>query len=165
LKSENLIIATLGPSSLSKDVVKKMDRTGVDIFRINLSHVDIDDFEETIMKIKSWTDKTICPDTEGAQLRTGNIKNNDLYLEIGSIINFTHSTYNKNKNNITLNIVNPDELLAVGDLLRIDFDSVITQIIKIDKTNILARVIKSGNVGSNKGIAVDRSISLPRFTK
>ena len=165
MKSENLIIATLGPSSLSKDVVKKMDRTGVDIFRINLSHVDIDDFEETIMKIKSWTDKTICPDTEGAQLRTGNIKNNDLYLEIGSIINFTHSTYNKNKNNITLNIVNPDELLAVGDLLRIDFDSVITQIIKIDKTNILARVIKSGNVGSNKGIAVDRSISLPRFTK
>ena len=43
------IIATLGPSSLKKEVVQKMDRLGVDIFRINLSHVNLDDLEETLL--------------------------------------------------------------------------------------------------------------------
>jgi len=33
---EKTIIATLGPSSLTKRIVKKMDHLGVDIFRINL---------------------------------------------------------------------------------------------------------------------------------
>ena len=73
------IIATLGPSSLIQNVVKKMDILGVDIFRINLSHVQINEFEEIINKVKDWTDKPICPDTEGAQLRTGNIKSSPIH--------------------------------------------------------------------------------------
>ena len=37
------IICTIGPSSLDETIVKKMDDSGVDYFRINLSHTNIDD--------------------------------------------------------------------------------------------------------------------------
>ena len=80
------IIATLGPSSFFEDVVKKMDLFGVNIFRINLSHTNINEFKKIINKVKNWTDKTIAPDTEGAQLRTGNIVGESLHLETGSTI-------------------------------------------------------------------------------
>ena len=37
------IICTIGPSSLEETIIKKMDDSGVDLFRINLSHTRIDD--------------------------------------------------------------------------------------------------------------------------
>ena len=40
-----LIIATIGPSSMDKDTIQKMDKSGVDIFRINLSHTEAKDFK------------------------------------------------------------------------------------------------------------------------
>ena len=122
------IIVTLGPSSLTKQVVKKMDILGVDIFRINLSHVEINEFEKTIKMVKEWTDKPVCPDSEGAQLRTGNINGNNIHLVTGSTISFIDLSGNKDKAVIPLNVQNPGELLSLGDLLRIDFNSVIVQI-------------------------------------
>ena len=159
------IIATLGPSSLKKEVVKKMDNLGVDIFRINLSHVDINKFENTIKLVKSWTNKPVCPDSEGAQLRTGNINGNSIHLVTGSTISFIDSSGKRGKAVIPLNMQNPGELLSVGDLLRIDFNCVIVQISGVEGINILARVIKGGKVGSNKGISVDRPLLMPRFTE
>ena len=84
-----MIIATLGPSSLIKEVVKKMDILGVDFFRINLSHVKINEFEKTVKMVRNWTDKPVCLDTEGAQLRTAAVKNNSMLLTIGSKILFS----------------------------------------------------------------------------
>ena len=45
------IIATLGPSSLTKDVVQKMDSNGVDLFRINLSHTKASDFNNSLILV------------------------------------------------------------------------------------------------------------------
>lgn len=142
-----------------------MDILGVDIFRINLSHIDLSEFEETIKMVKEWTDKPVCLDTEGAQLRTGNINDNSLHLVAGSIIRFVDSSENEGRSLIPLNVQNPGEYLSAGDLLRIDFNSVIVQLTEVVGSNILARVIKGGEIGSNKGIGVDRSINLPRFTE
>ena len=161
------IIATLGPSSINENTVKRMDLFGVDIFRINLSHIPITEFEKIVRKVKQWTNKPVSPDTEGAQLRTGNIDNNEIQLNTGKIINFSESLLNVNDGlkNIPLNIKNPGKYLSEGDLLRIDFNSVIVQLIKIDNGIAFGRVIKGGKVGRNKGIAVDRPVYLPRFTE
>ena len=158
------IIATLGPSSLEEKIVKKMDLLGVDIFRINLSHVDIDEFENTIKIVKNWTNKPVCLDSEGAQLRTGDFKGTTLQLKTGSKIRFVDSNMWIDKTTIPLNIKNIKKLLLVGDLLRLDFNSVIVQLIEFDDSGIIARVIKGGKIGKNKGISVDRAINLPRFT-
>ena len=120
------IIATLGPSSFKKDVVKKMDNYGVEYFRINLSHTEIKDFAPLVKKISKWTNKKICPDTEGSQLRIGKIKNNHKNL----ITNDEFYIYSKNKyknltkDELSFNIDNPGALLRVGDILNIDFNGV-----------------------------------------
>ena len=85
-------------------------------------------------------------------------------LMMGSIITFGNSSEIGGKEFIPLNVLNPKELLLVGDILRIDFNSVIVQLIEFNASGIIARIIKGGEVGSNKGIGVDRSIKLPRFT-
>ena len=54
------IICTIGPSSLDETIVKKMDDSGVDYFRINLSHTNINDLMPIFENLKSWTNKPIC---------------------------------------------------------------------------------------------------------
>ena len=63
------ILVTLGPSSLTKEVVQECDKSGVYLYRVNLSHTDLEDVAEIIRKIKNWTETPICLDSEGAQLR------------------------------------------------------------------------------------------------
>ena len=158
------IIATLGPSSLTRDVVAQMDRLGVDLFRINLSHTKIDELEDIIITVQGWTEKKICIDTEGAQLRTGPISNNSMQINSGEQIRFCDCSGTHDQELIPLNISNPHKILLPGDLLKIDFNSALVQITGIEGRQLIARVLKSGVVGSNKGIGIDRAISMPAFT-
>jgi len=160
------IIATIGPSSLNKEIIKKMDQSGVDIFRINLSHTELNKYEEVILKLREWTSKPVCPDTEGAQLRTGVINNKKNLLEVkaNNILKIKGSINKVSKQQLQLNHPNPEKILKVGDLLKIDFNGVLIHIIKIDRQIILGKIISGGLIYSNKGISVDRDLEIPSFS-
>ena len=127
------IIATIGPASINKKTIQKMDHLGVDYFRINLSHTDEKSFEPLIEKIREWTDKKICPDTEGAQLRVGELKKNKMELIVNQEVNLFGNNVNANVNfnELILNIERPGEVLSVGDILNIDFNGAAVQVIRI----------------------------------
>ena len=69
------IICTVGPASVDENIITKMNESGVDLFRINLSHINVEDFIPLVERLRGWTDKPICTDTEGAQLRTSLLNN------------------------------------------------------------------------------------------
>ena len=69
------IICTIGSSSLEETIIKNMDHPGVDLFRINLSHTHIDYLIPIAKDLKRWTQKPLCLDTEGAQLRSALLRN------------------------------------------------------------------------------------------
>ncbi len=159
------ILATLGPSSMKKSIVQNMDVSGVDIFRINLSHTKIEDFATIVKNIRDWTEKPICIDTEGAQIRTGNIKNNQIIIKNNSVILLSPAEILGDEFHLPLYPIKPKEILRLGDILTIDFRSLIVQIIKIEKERVCARVLSEGEVSSNKGVNIDRLIDLPSFTE
>ena len=90
------IWCTLGPSSLNKRVIQRLDEAGVSIFRINLSHTNIEDVEKNILKIKEYTSVPICLDTEGPQIRTGNIIDGKTLLKQYSKVNILKEEIIKN---------------------------------------------------------------------
>jgi pyruvate kinase len=67
--STKKIIATVGPASFAPSIVKAMDKAGVDFFRINLSHTEVEDIETVYTMLKSWTFRPVCPDTRGVEHR------------------------------------------------------------------------------------------------
>ena len=69
------VLCTLGPSSLNRQVIERLQARDVDLFRINLSHTPLDKVAETINVIQSHSSTPICLDTEGAQVRTGTMEN------------------------------------------------------------------------------------------
>jgi pyruvate kinase len=159
------ILATLGPSSMKESIVQKMDSSGVDIFRINLSHTKLENLKEIIEKISSWTKKPICIDTEGAQIRTGEIRDNKVKIKNNTIMQLTSGDIFGDQSIIPLYPIIPYKVLQVGDIIAIDFHSVVVQVIKIEKEEVSARVLSEGEISSNKGVNVDRQISLPAFTE
>ncbi len=73
IESGKDIIVTVGPSSFNSFAIQRMDELGANYFRINLSHTELEDFEEVFCTIAEWTEKPICPDTQGYQFRPRNV--------------------------------------------------------------------------------------------
>ena len=79
------ILCTIGPNSLNKEVINFFKKNNVDIFRINMSHTSLDDLKKNIIYLKSLNVNNICIDTEGAQVRTANIKQRR-FIKKGDIV-------------------------------------------------------------------------------
>ncbi|NLI10325.1 MAG: pyruvate kinase, partial [Elusimicrobia bacterium] len=47
------IIATLGPASIERNIIRQMIKNGADIIRINFSHASFDFAEKALNEIKS----------------------------------------------------------------------------------------------------------------
>ena len=73
------IVATLGPATASKQILKSMLEKGVNIFRINFSHANYEDVVERIKMIRELNEKYgfnagILADLQGPKLRVGIMK-------------------------------------------------------------------------------------------
>ena len=68
------IVATLGPATSTKEVLKQMLDEGANVFRINFSHANYEDVEERIRMIRELNDEygynaAILGDLQGPKLR------------------------------------------------------------------------------------------------
>ena len=161
------IIVTLGPASFDERIVKRMTRSGTDYFRINLSHTEVKDYKRIINRVSAWTNKPVCPDTEGAQIRTGKINNKNKLIKLtdNQEVCFVPECNKLKKSEIPIANFLPIKIFQIGDLVKIDFDSVLIHITKILDNNIYGKVLEGGTIKSNKGIALDREVKLPCFTE
>lgn len=162
--SQIKILATLGPASLNKITLQKMDESGVDLFRLNLSHTAVKDLPRLIWQIQSWTKKPLSLDSEGAQIRNAKMRGGKLEIKTHSLVSLVRANELGTETRIPLYPIDPAKTLQEGDLLYIDFGSVIVQVIQIKSGKVTARVLSGGIIGSNKGVATDRPIELPPFT-
>jgi pyruvate kinase len=160
----NKVLVTLGPSSLKKEVVERMAEQGVYLFRINLSHTSIDDVESVVKAIQSWTDVPICLDSEGAQVRNQGMENESVIFEDGDVVKIHRDSVIGNRENISFYPDSVYDQLKVGDIVRVDFDSVVLKVIEEHRDCLLTTIEHGGCVGSNKAADIDRDISLNAVT-
>src|SRR3954452_9303430 len=82
------ILATLGPASNSKAMIRKLAEAGADAFRVNMSHGTHDDHRrriETIRGLEKELERptTILADLQGPKLRVGRFEGGSASLEKG----------------------------------------------------------------------------------
>lgn len=157
------IICTLGPASMNAWVIKRLDALGVSLFRINLSHTKLEDVADSISYIKQYTTVPVCLDTEGAQIRTGYLKNK-IYLKDNAVVRVKNYPIIGDAEAFCFyphSIVNE---LEIGDFISVDFNSVLAQVVKKEKDGVLIRVLTEGEIGQNKAVTVERELWMPPFT-
>ena len=159
------ILSTLGPSSLNEKVINRLEDAGVSLFRINLSHTSIDDLPNVINEVRKYTSIPICLDTEGAQVRTGKLKQEYIHVLENKYMHIVQETILGDEEEICLFPGNVFDQLKVGDLISIDFNTVLVQVIDQDEIGWVVRVITGGQIGNNKAVSIDREIKLDPLTE
>ena len=96
------ILCTIGPSSLNQGVLTRMNELAVTLLRINMSHTSTYDLPDTIRFIQEFSDKPICIDTEGAQIRTGKMAEGSIALSEGSFLEIPRKKILGNTHQINL---------------------------------------------------------------
>ncbi len=161
------IICTIGPSSSTSLILKKLKKEGVNIFRINMSHTKLSKLPNVLKNLKKNVGKdNICIDTEGAQLRT-TLVNKKIFIKKNKIVKIFNDNYLSNNKNIHLypkfNILSVPKNTKVF----VGFDGIILKIIKknLKKSYLIAKVLNSGFLDSKKGVHIDKKIKLDCLTK
>lgn len=165
------IIATLGPSTKSKESLLELKNRGVDFARVNMSHSVLEDFQRFVETAKAAGLPFIL-DTQGSQTRVGRVSDNRIFLKKDSILELRGENFIGGEKALTLLPEGALGQLKNGDILDVDFHTAILKVIDVAQAGsgrVAARVAVEGFVGSNKATVVfpvdGRSLQLPVLTK
>ena len=158
------LLCTLGPASLDPRIIRRLEGTGATLFRINLSHTSIAQLPRVIGAIQKATTVPICLDTEGAQIRTGDLVGGSITIRDNTIVRAHFKRVPGDDKNFSFYPPGIAERLQVGDFISIDFNSVLVQVIACDGDSVQMRVLQGGRVGQNKAVTVERDVPLPSLT-
>jgi pyruvate kinase len=158
------VICTVGPASMKPQVIQSLEEFGVSLFRINLSHTPIEAVRPAIAFLQRHSKVPICLDSEGAQIRTGTFASAPINLRKDSLVQVHCRPVSGTAQKFNLTPASAIELLELGDLITIDFHTVVVEVTELERDWALLVVRKGGRVGSNKACNVHRDIELPAIT-
>ncbi len=163
------IVATIGPSTSSKQMLRKIIQRGVNVCRINFSHSSHQEAKEIIDNIKTinkelQTHTAILADLQGPKIRVGDFKK-PIKLKKGSYIYF--NTTKKQPNDIFISYSNFAKDIKKGDRVLLDDGKLSLLVEKSNgKNRVKLKVVFGGLLRSNKGVNLPNTdISLPCLTK
>ncbi|MDX1510783.1 MAG: pyruvate kinase [Nitriliruptorales bacterium] len=154
------ILCTLGPSSLNPDVITELTELGVDLFRVNLSHTRVEQVEPTIDLIEAHSPVPICLDTEGAQIRCGDMEEG-VALRVGDVVRLVvGEDLVGTRDVIPLRPEAAVRSLVEQARIQIDFDGAELEVTEPGE-EVVAIVTSPGRVRSNKAVVVTPAPVLP----
>ena len=165
------IVATLGPASSDKEVLRKMFLEGLNVCRLNFSHGAHEIHSEVIKTIRELNSETglnvaILADLQGPKIRTNEMEDNGVELITGSKVIIVTDKIVGNANRFSINYKQLPEDVHPGERILLDDGKLILEVIKTDGfSEIEALVIHGGILSSKKGVNFPNTkISMPSLT-
>ncbi len=170
--SKTKIIATLGPATNDKEVLRKMIMAGLDVFRLNFSHGSHEDKIPIIKTIRELEKElnvniAIMVDLQGPKLRIGVVENEPKQLNDGDVITFCTDKNVAKADTYYMSYADFAIDVKAGDVILIDDGKIKLEAVKSDKKSLVtAKVIHGGPLYSRKGVNLpDTKTSLPCVTE
>ena len=152
------IVATVGPSTNSKEIIENMIKQGVNVFRINFSHGSHEDHIQAIALIREVdkrleTHSALLADLQGPKIRIGDMPDEGLLLEKKDDFTlYTGDQIPKGK----CAFVNYSQLafdVNEGERILLDDGKIHLEVKKTNqKDEIITEVIAGGVLFSKKGV-------------
>lgn len=171
-RQKTKIVATLGPASSDKEVLRELIKSGVDVFRLNFSHGSHEVHKSTVEKIVSLNKELdthigILGDLQGPKLRVGKIENNVLMLSKGDILTFVNEPCMGTMDCIYMSYQEFAKDVNVGEKVLIDDGKLVLKVVETNgEDTVKLEVEFGGKLSSNKGVNLpDTNISQPCITE
>jgi len=168
MKRKTKIIATIGPSTGSKEMIKRLILRGVNVCRLNFSHIDYNTAKEIITSIKEVNQEThrhtaILADLQGPKIRVGQLVDS-VRLTRGKEVTICTK---KRPNTIPVNYNNFAKDVKKRDVVLLDDGKMSLKVISSNgKDTVKLKVVHGGLLHSFKGINLpNTTITLPCLTR
>ena len=166
------IVATIGPATSSKEMLKKIITAGVNVCRINFSHGSYEYHEKVINNIKEINREehlftAILADLQGPKIRVGEIKNKSINVINGQEITFTSTPCIGDEKKIYISYQNFPKDVSPGETILLDDGKLNFEIKSTNGKDEVVAIVKHGGIlSSNKGVNLPNTkISLPCLTE
>jgi len=165
------IVATLGPSTDSPEVLRQLFETGVDVFRLNASHGSQDDLARRIRAVREMAAEYksyagILLDLQGPKIRLGTFKDGPLELHEGATFTITTQKVEGTAELASTNYPDLARDVKPGDPVLLADGSVELRVVATDGVAVRCMVLSGGEISDRKGINLPGvAISTPSLSK
>ncbi len=153
------VIATIGPKSESKDMIRSFVAEGMDIARMNFSHCTYEEYQarkslisEAAMSLKKTV--SIQQDLKGPRLRVGTMPEEGRELRDDEMVTFTTDKPGMKAGEIYIDDPYIHADIKEGDPLYLSSGEMELVVTGVSGKRFKARVLRGGLLYSNKGVNV-----------
>lgn len=140
------IICTIGPASIQKKIIDKMDKAGMNGVRINTAYGNLDQYKSIIENVRDIAETPVIFDIKGPEIRLYSkeekyVQENE-FIKIGfknEDIRFNHDFY---------------DAIGPGDEVYIDNGKIWTRIVGKNEGIVKLKVIDGGKISNGKGVNI-----------
>ncbi len=166
------IIATIGPSSASKEKLQAMIKSGMNLARLNFSHGTHEGHLKVINNIHQLNKEMglhvgLLADLQGPKIRLGELENGGVEIRNGHTLTFTTEECLGTENRVHITYADFPKDVSVGETILINDGKLVLQVIGTDrKAEVTATVEYGGLMESRKGVNLPNTkISMPCLTE
>ncbi|MGQ9753379.1 MAG: pyruvate kinase [Thermaceae bacterium] len=165
------IVATLGPKSSSKELIRALAEAGVDVFRLNFSHGTQEEHRERarlVREVGQELGKTlaILQDLQGPKIRTGRFRTGQVRLEPGQTFTLTTEPVEGDETRVFVSYEGLPEDVGAGQILLLDDGRIQLRVEKVEGTEVHTRVEVGGVLSNHKGVNIPGAdLSVPALSE
>jgi len=157
------ILATLGPSSSTPEIIEKLFRAGADIFRINMSHTSHETMRAlvgTIRDVEAAHDRPVgvLVDLQGPKLRLGRFQEGSVALEPGARFTLDSDETPGTTDRVFLPHPEIFAALAVGHSILLDDGRVRLKVVETGEGRAITEVVQGRKLSDRKGVSLPDSL-------
>jgi pyruvate kinase len=151
------IVATLGPSSDTPEIIRKLLEAGVDVFRLNASHGTQEDHGRRIkvvreLSVEAGKHTGILLDLQGPKIRLGTFEGGGCELTTGSKFRITTEQVTGTCDRASTTYKDFVKDVSPGNRVLLADGSVELQVIDKTETDAILQVLSGGYIADRKGI-------------
>ena len=153
------IICTLGPSTDKDGVLRELVANGMNVARFNFSHGSYEEHKgrlDMLKAVRAELNKPVAAllDTKGPEIRLKEFKNGVEMLEAGQTFTLTTREVEGTKEICSITYKDLPQDVQPGGTIMLDDGLIKLQIITVNDTDIVCKVLNNGKIKNKKGVNV-----------
>jgi pyruvate kinase len=164
------IVATVGPASNNKDMLRALVKEGVDVFRLNFSHGTYEDHQKVVTAVREINQEfgstiSLLQDLQGPKIRIQEMQP-DVVVERGQQLIITTKQLLGNREIVSTSYQSLPKDVKFGDMILIDDGKIELKVKEVRDVEVVTEVVYGGPVKSRKGINLPfTKVSAPSLTE
>jgi pyruvate kinase len=157
LRARTKIVATVGPSCSTVEMLVRLIQAGVSVFRLNTAHGSQAERDEKLANIRAAEEKTgrfvgVLCDLAGPKIRLGTLVEDPTSCEVGEMFRFIKGNKSSSPDELTATYPTLVDELKVGDTVMLADGTVSMVVVSKKADEVACQVTGAGVIRSRQGI-------------